>query len=268
MASGPKLWTEEVIQDRFARGYGHGTRESYIPWQHVREFSSIGNATRVPSLLFPRSIQTFSYLERYMYLYLEFQGGVMDYREQFPMDRRVTMEAARRLKVRHPVYPKTGIPAVMNVDAIVTRADETAELWDAKTTYKLASKRVQGKLKLHKAFGDAMGFNYNLFTEKTVPKRKLRNIDLIRSAMPKTGEQLVPVDLFSRHWAIVREACVRNSRTTIQRFCLDYDRANQLPLGSALRLMWCLLWTRQLVTDLNVDHLQLTPLSSIRFGSH
>lgn len=258
-------WTDKDIARRFQNGFGHGTREAYMPWRYVTEFSSIGTSTRVPSLLFDRAIQTFSYLERNMYQFLEFEGGVLDYREQFPLDRRVTLAAAKRLKVRHPRYEKSRQPIVMNVDALVTREGGQMEIWDAKPKARLAGARVQNKLLLHKAYCDHHGISYHLFTEDSVPKAKLRNIDRIRAALPRTGELLTPIDLFSRHMPIVKQAIVqRYSRKTIEKFCLEYDRAHSLPMGSALRLVWVLLWTKQLLVDLNVNDLALTSLSDIR----
>jgi hypothetical protein len=76
VAAGPQVWTEDVIAEKFAQGRGQGTRENYMPWIRIQEFGSIAPQTRIPCLLFPRSIHTFSYTERAMYLYLEFQGGL------------------------------------------------------------------------------------------------------------------------------------------------------------------------------------------------
>lgn len=260
-------WTDDHVRERFAQGHGQGRREHYMPWRYVRSFSSIGTATRVPSLLFPRTIQTFSYFERNMYLLLEYRGNIVDFREQFPLDRKVTLAAARAGRIRHPRYTRTGVAMVMEADALVERPDGSMEVWDAKPKRLLQDQRVMELLGLHKAYADHMGFRYCLFTEDTVSKRTSRNIDLIRSGMPKSGELLLPVDLFSKHMLVIEKTIVRNSRTSIQKFCLDYDVANKLPRGSALRLVWCLLWSHRLETNLDVENLPLTPLCLVYRGA-
>lgn len=147
MSAGPKIWTEDVIAERFELGYGQGLGPNYRPWVRVQEFSSRGTQTRVPCPLVNRTIHTFSYLERHMFQFLEFCGvpivpdgalgeaslydperdlwssdesQLADYREQFPLDRRVTVPAARRRGFRVPRYLTTGVPMVMYLDAMLT----------------------------------------------------------------------------------------------------------------------------------------------------
>ena len=129
MGTGPKRWTEELIAERVKAGRGRGEGERYAPWLYVQEFSSKGTQTRVPSFKLNRTIHTFSYLERALFLYTEFQDNFLGYAEQYPMDRRVTLGAAKSLVLRHPRYPFTGVPVVMTLDALVTMrgADGSAQ---------------------------------------------------------------------------------------------------------------------------------------------
>ena len=265
MAAGPRKWTEEIIAERYAQGRGQGTRETYAPWIRVQEFSSSAPQTRIPSLLFKRGIHTFSYLERAMYLHLEFEGGVLDYREQFPMDRRVTLGLAKKLKIRHPVYPFTRVPMVINLDALVTLVmpdgSQRVVAFDAKPTYKLLRRRIQDKLILHKAFCKHIGIEHRLFTELSVPKSVINNIDLTRGALPRDGEVGTAQDLFSRHaQALMERMRSRRWRVPVWEFCARYDSEHGLQPGSSLRAYYYLIWTRQLVVNLNVDDLAGQPV--------
>ena len=63
----------------------------YLPWLYVQEFSSKGTQTRIPGVKVRRTVHTFSYLERALFLYLEFQDNFLGFHEQSPMDRRITL---------------------------------------------------------------------------------------------------------------------------------------------------------------------------------
>jgi hypothetical protein len=260
VAAGPQVWTEDIIAERFAQGRGQGIRENYIPWIRIQEFASIAPQTRVPCLLFPRSIHTFSYVERAMYLFLEFQGGLWDYREQFPMDRRVTMGAAKALRIRHPRYPKSRIPMVMTIDALVTSglpngSTETVA-WDAKPTKQLLKRRIQDKLMLHKAYCKHIGVEHRIFTEKSVSQQVINNIDLTRSKLPRDGETGVAEGLFTRHTdELVRRMSTRRWRMPVWQFCARYDQEQRLEPGSALRAYYVLIWTRRIQVNLDVQDL-------------
>ena len=125
--AGPKEWTESIIAERVKLGRGQGIREAYYPWLLVQEFSSSSNQSRIPCSIFARTIHTFSYLERCMFMYHEW-NGFWDYREQFPVDRDVVIPLARRLNLPYPVYRKTRVPFVMTIDALMTTSSPDGEL--------------------------------------------------------------------------------------------------------------------------------------------
>ena len=120
---GPRLWTEEVVQRRLKEGRGQGEGEDFTPWQFVQEFSSRGVQSRIPPMTLKRTVHTFSYIERALFLFVEFWLRPWLYREQLAMDRGITMGAAAALGIRYPRYPKTRVPVVMTLDAVVSSTD-------------------------------------------------------------------------------------------------------------------------------------------------
>ena len=268
MGTGPKRWTEELITRRFGEGRGRGDQAAYTPWLYVQEFSSSGTQTRIPSLVIDRTIHTFSYIERALYLMHEFEPGLVDYREQYPMDRRVTLGAAQALGIRHPLYPITRLPVVMSIDAVVTRrrADGSLEVsaWDAKPHAELENKRVLEKLSLHRAYCAHHRLAHNVFTEKSVSKQRIRNIEWLRGALPKVGEVETVPGLFEAHRAsMLRALTTATFKTTVRRFCDDFDHAHGFPAGTALRLFKVLAWERVIVLNLDVDEVELQPVPSL-----
>lgn len=285
-----KKWTKERVIEHFEEGRGHGTHADYRPWQTVREFNSWGNQTRLPSLIFERPIQTFSNLEADMYRWLEFgwtrafgsRGKrrramrkakvhklkpIQDFREQFPLDSNVTVKEAEVRGISHPRFPLTNLPTVMTIDGLVVRGhndnDQELEMWDAKPASRRVHKRTLDKLSLHTAYCERLGIKHYIFDERTASKRVLRHIELIRGAMPNPYEELEPADLFTAHLNGVKSLFPTTSRVSVSSLCTRYDEARSLPDGSALRLLWCLVWTRQLEMDLDVEELEQTPSSDV-----
>lgn len=256
MGNGPKRWTEEVIKRRFKEGHGLGEREQYKPWLRVQEFSSRGTQTRLPSFCFERTIHTFSYIERNLYLLHEYEPGLVDYREQYPMSREVTMGAALALGITHPRYPLTRVPVVMTIDALVTRTlpNGVTEVsaWDAKPFAHLDDKRVLEKLSLHRAFCNHWGIKHHIFTEKSVNPNVTRNLDWLRSAATRDGEdQSVKMQLVRHKGLILSDLYFSKSRKSLAAYCAAHDIEHLLEPGSALRAFKQLIWERQLETDLS-----------------
>lgn len=271
MAAGPKVWTEERIAERFAQGRGQGEKENYIPWVWVQEFASKANQTRIPSLRLKRTIHTFSYLERAMHTWHEYSGYV-DYREQFPMDRRITMGAASQIGIRHPVYPVSRCLTVMMLDALVIKdfnGKRTVEAWDAKPHEKLHNERIRDKLKLHKAFCAYIGIEHSLFTESTLPPGMAKALEWARGGLPVEGEVL-PYPSFLEveserllHW--LRD---RNHQRTVDDLCANWDALNCFEAGMSLRLFKLLLWTKKVYLRLDQTQPWSAVLPDQRFYIH
>lgn len=260
--AGPKVWSEELIAERIKNGRGQGSYRSYQPWMYVQEFSSRGTQTRIPGVKVARTVHTFSYLERALFLLAEFQRGFVDFREQFPMDRAVTLGAAKTLGIKHPVYPKTRNPVVMTMDAVVTMSGKGGEQsvagWDVKPARMLEKARVLEKLSIHKAYCAHAGIPHYVFTEQSYSRQMVRNIDWIRMAIPKDRGSDTVDDMFSKHPAQMLERLSSCKKAPVlTEFCAQYDAAHALPRGTGLSIMKQLLWDHSAVTDLSADRIEL-----------
>lgn len=263
--AGPKNWTEELIAQRVKDGRGLGAGTTYSPWLLVQEFSSKGTQTRVPSAKLKRTIHTFSYLERALFLYMEFQSDFGGYQEQFPMDRSITLGAAQTLNIKHPRYPRSRVPVVMTLDAVVTmrRKDERARVgaWDVKPARQLEKKRVAEKLSLHKAYCAHIGIPHYIFTENSISRDVIRNIDWIRMSLPKDGELAGVPGIFTWHPDQMLELLATCRKTiSITLFCAQYDFANKLEPGSGLRILKMLLWEHRVQVNMNAQWIEREPI--------
>jgi TnsA endonuclease N terminal/TnsA endonuclease C terminal len=261
---GPNQWTEEIVQRRMEEGRGQGEREDdFTPWQYVQEFSSRGTQSRVPPLLLTRTVHTFSYIERALFLFVEFWLRPWLYREQFAMDRGITMGAAAALGIQYPRYPVTRAFVVMTLDAVVSYSDTAGRpivaAYDCKPARFLAHKRTLEKLALHKAYCAHRHWPHYLITERSIPRQFVRNLDWLRSGPERPGEiEVVPGMFTTMPQLMLEDLFSRRPAASIRDYCKAFDHKHRLPRGTGLRLLKVLIWRRDLVVDLNQPALTLT----------
>jgi hypothetical protein len=206
-----------------------------------------------------------------MFMLHEFQEGLLDYREQYPMDRRVTLGAAKALNIRHPIYPRTGVPVVMTIDAIVTRQTcdgITVEAWDAKPQSQLSDRRTLEKLKLHQAYCSHFGLPHHIYTEASVPRVVIQNIVWLRGALAKTHEsaelQSHLVFMTERFYQAV--SSVHKKRPPTHDFCSSHDAMHGYEAGTSIRLLKILAWQHRILLDLTQRNPMRSPLPLLGLG--
>lgn len=260
---GPNRWTEEIVQRRLKEGRGQGERDDdFTPWQYVQEFSSRGTQSRVPPLMSKRTVHTFSYIERALFLFVEFQLRPWLYREQYAMDRGVTMGAAAALGIRYPRYPVTRACVVMTLDAVVSHSDIAGRpfvaAYDCKPFRFLVHKRTLEKLALHKAYCAHKGWPHHLITERSIPRQLVRNLDWLRSGPERADEiEFVPGMFTTLPQLMLQDLFNRRPVQAIMDYCKAFDHKHWLPLGTGLRIFKVLVWRRQLTVDLTTPDMTL-----------
>lgn len=248
-------WTEAYIAQRIKEGRGRGEGPLYKPWITVQDFSSRGTQSRIPSPLLGRAVHVMSYFERRMFLLHEFLPGLRAYYEQYPIPREVSLAAAKALKVRHPVYPKTTIPIVMTMDAVVWRQEGQGKVmgcaWDAKPQAALEKPRTLAKLAIHRASCEIMGLGHEVFTEESASKQLVHNIEWLRNSRARPGEAADELREQEFHQAaILGDLYERRPRKSILEYCKSYDRTGGEPPGTALRAFKQLIYDHHLSVDL------------------
>lgn len=263
--AGPKKWTEELIAARAKEGRGQGSGATFSPWLYVQEFSSRGTQTRVPSFKLKRTVHTFSYIERGYFILAEFLANFGDWQEQRPMDRGITLGAASKLAIKHPVYPRTSVPVVMTLDAVYSTIDLEGKVHlaglDFKPERRLRDERTKAKLSLHRAYCTHVGMPHALYTENSISWQAVRNIDWVRMALPKDGEIEVVPGLFTEHLPQFEQdllAC--RKRLNITQFCQQYDQAHKVEPGTGLRLFKLLVWEHRVSVNMEARWLEREPL--------
>lgn len=262
MPAGPKIWRESTIRKRNRQGLGTGDGSTYQPAIRVQEFSSRAPQTRMGSSLRGRTVHLHSGLERALYLILEFSTDIVEFKEQVPMDRSITLGAAQTLGIKHPVHDRTNVPVVMTLDVLVTERDAagvvTTTAWDVKPWSELSNERALEKLSLHRAYALRMGLTHRLFTERSCSKAYIENIDWLWCSRRKDAELLSTPDFYERYPRLLLEELAAGARrTSIRDFCSCFDVRHRLKPGSALRLFKQLVWSHNIRIDLSTEEREL-----------
>lgn len=274
MSRGIKKWTEEAIARLQREGRGKGQGPTYSPWIHIVDFYSEGRTHEMYSHKTGRQHQLLSDGERDAFVMLEWMRDVVDIREQYPLDRDVTLELARDIGVRHPYYPGTHVPVVMTLDFLVTKVangQRYPEAFSVKVQDDL-TRTVVERLELERACCQALGISYQILVKERMPKTKLRNLMWIRDAQ-LDSDAVEPFEgFYKEHQArMVQDIRTRRFDGSLVDYCTEYDRRYSVEAGTAMRVARMLIGNRTISMDLNnpqpqaahMDCFQLSTQSSI-----
>lgn len=257
MRHGPKVWTEKVVTERLKAGLGAGAGDNYRPWHAIQDLSSRGRQTRIPLFKQNRVVHTHSYIERAFVLLAEFQPNFHGLQDQKPIPREVTLAVAERLGIRHPTYPISHVPVVMTNDFVVSTVDEDGVLidtaWDCKREAEANRPRTIEKLSLHRAAAHQMGMNpVKLFTDKSLSKDVLRNLQWVRATLPLPGEPAHIHELYQTEQALMLQSIAEaGTEILVKDFCRAYDECKGFERGTALRVFAWLIWNHEIEVEMD-----------------
>ena len=231
---GKYSWTERQVK----AGRGHGVGKDYLPWIHVRDFSSRGKASRFKSWKSGRAIQCFSDLETSFAYLLDWSDSVIDYYEQYPLlPLEETVLLAERLGVRIPV--DDGEPRVRTTDFVIDVQVDGQVHRQARSIKPSNDLSVRAKvlgLELERQFWAARGIDWAITTEHEIPFAMAKNVEWIHSARTLDDHAHIAAlpltDILPTLWQAVDAADAPLSQT-----CLRVDGKLGLEAGTSLFLV-------------------------------
>lgn len=261
----PRRWSEALIEkyEREGRGKGHGS--AYQPWIRVQDFSSQGTSTRWWGVKTQRDHQFLSNIELNICAWLEYAPQVLDIREQYPLEREITLELAAAAGIPHPYYPRTKVHAVMTVDFLVTlqhRGERRLMAIDAKSDQAAEDPMKIGRLEITRRYFEAMDVPHHLVFGSKLPIRQINNIKMFRDAMLKPGDEEPYQGFYDGHQTRMLGELRRPRPGSLADYCNGYDTRHGLERGNGLRIAYMLMHTRALQPDLNTPDIPAAPLSS------
>jgi len=234
----------DLAKRKFMEGAGQGTGTGYVPFLTVRDVPSLGLGVRRYWEITGRVYHLFSLLEAAAFIYFSSMPGVIDIREQYPMSLEETLRISGELGIKHPgLYRGKMDLHVLTTDLLLTVEDPAFSRTRnvpvyVKYTKDLQSKREQDKLRLFRTYWENEEAELSLFTEHTVPKGLLRNLELLEIAARRWPSEKPPVPeaklkLAEQHLM----AAINSGQSCLGMTCRKTDDALQLAAGASVELV-------------------------------
>lgn len=252
MARSPQAWSEEKIHKLRADGFGQGVGADYRPWLTVgRSTPSLGTSNRSGGRTTGRVHPFLSDIERNAFLIYDWAAGVVDIREQPPLDRGETGAIAEAMGVRRPTYPRTTVPVVMTTDflldtAVDGRATQLARA--VKSSGKLADRRVLKKLEIERRYWIGRGVDWGIVTERDLPPVLVQNLTWLAGPWARDEWKSGDADRV----AALEEALSMDGDVTFGDFCAAMDLRPGIGGGVTIGLIRRLVSTKRWATDLSI----------------
>ncbi len=152
---------------------GEGVGAKYIPYIKTSEINSLGTTANPIDWKNGRTIQLLSQGELFLYYDLRWTDDVVDIREQFPLDLKLTLEIADANSIKHPKDRNTR----MTTDMLVTMSNGLLKAYSVKNDKKvLNDDRTVEKLFIEKKYWEVKGIPYVLIYKDDIPQQRVSNI--------------------------------------------------------------------------------------------
>jgi TnsA endonuclease N terminal/TnsA endonuclease C terminal len=204
-------------------------------------------------------------IECKLFLFFDWQETVTDIREQFPLNREITKQIAGDLGFGHPVDRQSKAPLVMTTDVVASfrlNGKTFDRAYAVKPSSALNDGRTLEKLEIEMKYWAQRDISWSVVTERDIPEQYVKNIQWLHTEtdLPclHPEHEAKTVALLDR---LQDEIGIAGS-SSIGEYSKQFDVRNQLPAGTALKLVRHLLATRQLLVDMREV---LGPKLSLRF---
>jgi len=198
---------------------GKGTGLDYEPYVDVRSFSSQGTSVRLKSATVGRIHHLVSGLEAFGFILFDRFENSIDLREQYPLPIEESLEVSRQLGIRHP--NNRGYLTVVSTDLLVALKDGKQLAISFKYAEELHKARNLEKLQIEKAYWEARGVEWKIFTELELTGGLKENLEWIPPyllAEASEAHQLSELDVSS-----VLGRIDLSQRTKLARQCSKLD---------------------------------------------
>jgi hypothetical protein len=178
-------WTEEKISRYIKEGRGQGELAFYKPWLTIQDVPSNGRVHRTMGWRTEREHHLLSDLELNYLCICDWTNNVFDIREQFPLDREVTLTIAEELEIQHPVDTKNTTPIVMTTDFLLSVREGKQLIYKARTikhSMDLVNKRIIEKFEIERVYWERQGIDWAIVTEEEMPQAFINNLKFLSKA--------------------------------------------------------------------------------------
>ena len=254
MASNKCSPSELLFRRWIKEGRGQGRGNSYKPWLTVRDVSSRGRSHRIFGFKSQRTHHLFSDLELAAFFILEWPPQTQEIREQYPLQRGITLEIAQAAGIKHPSV--AGVSQYMSTDFLVdtSKADLPKFAVQVKHSEDLNNPRTIEKLEIERQYWKRKGIPWFLLTERDIPRTVSQNIEWLYPAQAgKVSYENLVLQL-----EFYAPLFHRNPATTLINLSKSLDTSYSHSPGETLSELRQLLANRFITFDIRKDFKQLT----------
>ena len=249
-------WNQKKLDARVAQGYGQGRGRNYKPWLLKGDISSKGVTTRLWSPKTARVHTFFSNVEKCAFLLGEFRADFEDYLEQGPMERELTMEIARELRISHPRYWGTKIVAVLTYDGLLFTHGKRPQLIDCKHSQTELTGRIEEQYALRHEYARRKEYIIKHVTNESYPWQLIHNLHWIRMSVlqlkhTRVSESDIEVCCFTL-FNELGNAIESSSRQALREFLKKHDTQRGYVDGLSALALRRLMWFHHICFDLTV----------------
>jgi hypothetical protein len=247
--------SETTFQRWIKEGRGAGRGSDYKPWLTVRDVPSQGRSHRVFGHKAQRTHHFFSDLELAVFLILEWQSDVVEIREQFSLQRELTLNLAEKHGIAHPSVK--GVPQYLTSDFLVNTSSPGLPKFALQVKYSndLTKPRVIEKLELERRYWEQKEVPWFLITQREVSPVAIRNIDWLYSAQRDS----IPDEALGHRLSFYSHQFEKNPDISIINLAKSLDANYEMPNGESLREIRQLLALRFFTFDIHYEIHKLTP---------
>lgn len=239
-------WTEVKIAKYQKEKRGQGELTNYKPWLTTQDVPSEGRNHRFMGWKTNREHQFFSDLEFNYLCMVDWVSDVIDIREQYPLDRMVTLKISEELGIKHPTDPKTGTPIVMTTDFLLTFREDNHLVYKARTikpSTKLNEENIIKKFEIERIYWENQGVNWGIVTEKEMSSPIVKNLKYLRNSYLLDDE--LNIDIFLDEWNYFNGELLKNLK--------DFEKKYNYEHGTGISIYRHLLARKTLLVDMNKD---------------
>lgn len=261
-------WSEGTISRLIKEKRGVGSKEEYKPWLDVRSVSSRGVTNRVVGRTVPR-MYTFLSNEEYLFFLLadNAHAKAEDIREQFPLKRELTLQAAREASVAHPKYPGGSVDMVMTLDMLIIRGvGKNSKVFgvNCKPAHFLELAREMEKMEIMRRTCLVLGIQLLAVSPLLLDTARARNLEWMYSGDSYAGLSGLDVEEHAEVVAWYRREFALESSIQLSKFSSNFEHNHRLPGGLGLDIAKFLLRSGELVTPMNTPGIAHRPISDFQ----
>lgn len=222
-------WTEAKIARYYKEGRGQGELANYKPWLTTQDVPSEGRNHRFMGWKTNREHQFFSDLEYNYLCIMDWVPQVVDIREQFPLDRMITVEIADKLGINHSSDTKSGTPIVMTTDYLLTIRENNKLIYKARTikpSKELNDKRTIQKFEIERIYWEDKGVDWSIVTEKEMSSILCDNLHFLRNSYITDVEMTIPA--FLDEWGSFSGELLHNLKSFETKY--NYEKGTGISL--------------------------------------